>query len=225
MTEAEAYQTDTVVLGDKKVETSSYDRYKGVKGKTDRVAFISEKLIRAWRYYHRNTGFRMPTDATLQALLKTQLGEPEQRFGVTVFHYTTDEQGLLLDAKKCQGRVKLWSLSEGKYEELSTLHRQWPLLDKGWGEDQKDVLINCTDEKWQRMTYTPCPEAHWKTKEAWFKALKGKEKISIDKLKASIGRNLNDTEIYELLGAVPPGAAPGSTDHGGDVDLGDVIGD
>jgi len=218
--------TDEVTLGDKNVETSQFDRYKGAKGRTDRIAILSATLIRGYRHYHpgKSRSFRAPDTPEIAALVTEELGPPEQRFALTLFHYLTDNDGNLIDPTKCQGRVKTWAISEARYEELSNLHRSWPLLDLGWGSGQHDMLLACTEEQYQRMNFTPCPEAHWKKKESWYKALKEKEISAQPKVKMTLGRKMSDTEIMEMLGTALP-SQTGGTDNAGDVDLSDIVDD
>ena len=218
--------TDQVTLGDKNVETSQFDRYKGVKGRTDRIAILSATLIRGYRHYHpgKKRSFRAPSTPEVAKLVTDELGPPEQRFALVLFHYTTDDDGNLIDDSKCQGRVKTWAISEARYEELSGLHRSWPLLDGGFGEPQHDLQLKCTEEQYQRMNFTPCPEAHWKKKESWFKALKEKCQLAMPKAKLALGREMNDTEIMEMMGTSLP-SQTGSTENSGDVDLSDIMDD
>lgn len=215
---------DFVTLGDKKVETSNFDRYKGRKGVIDRVAIISAKLIRGYSYYYepKKTMFRAPLDPETLAFVKKTLGEPAQYFGLTLFHYHTDEEGNLISEEKLSGKIKTWKISETRYEELSALHKNWPLLDSGFGNPQSDLQIKCTEEQFQRMNFTPMPSAHWKQKEAWYKALKEKERKAQDKLQLALGRKMEDADIMALLGGTV-GVATGSVENAGDIDLSDVL--
>lgn len=215
---------DQVTFGDKNVETSQFDRYKGRKGMTDRFGILSPTLYRGWRYYHEKTktSFKAPTNPEVLAACRKAIGEPEQRFGLVLFQYTTDENGNLLDDSKCQGKVKLWAISESRYEEMSNLHRSWPLLDAGFGQPQVDLQFKCTEEQYQRGTFVPCPAAHWKSKQAWYDALKQKEAAALPRLKMTLGKSLSDLEIMELIGTVLP-SQTGGTDRAGDVDLSDIM--
>lgn len=216
---------DPVTFGDKNVETTQFERYRGVKGRTDRVALLSSKLQRSFSYFVTGTGrFRVPKDDDLRKMLRDQLGEPLQRFGLTLFHYLTDDAGALIDTEKLKGRVKLWLISEARYEELSGIHRNWPLLDQGFSEKQMDLQIVCSEEKFQRMTFTPFPEAQWKKKEAWYKALHKRELQAQEKVKVALGREFGRQEILDVLGA---STAPtqGTADNAGDIDLSDVADD
>lgn len=218
---------DSVTLGDKRVETSNFLRYKGRKDVTDRIAIVSSSLWRGWNYYYQNgnkkTLFRAPTDAETLKFCKQELGEPSQRFSLVVFHYQTDEEGNLLDESKLRGRLKIWALSETRYEELTALHKKWPLLDSGFGEKQVDISIHCSEEKFQKMTMTPCPEAFWKKQQAWYDALKSKSGKAEESAKKALGRELTNPEIMDLLGAPSNIDNPtAGKDSDGDLDLSDL---
>ena len=182
--------------------------------------------MRGYRHYHsgKRRSFRAPSTPEIAALVTEELGPPEQRFALSLFHYLTDDKGNLIDDKKCQGRVKTWAISESRYDELSGLHRSWPLLDGGFDKAQHDIQILCTEEQFQRMNFTPLPEAHWKKKEAWYNALKEKEKLAQAKVKMTLGRQLSDTEIMEMMQTALP-SQTGGTENAGDVDLSDIVDD
>lgn len=213
-----------VTFGDSNVETAQYDRYKGVKGRVDRIAIISSKLVRDWSYYHTGskTTIRQPESREMQELLRKSIGEAEQRFGLVLFQYLTDDAGNLLDDTKCQGKIRTWRISEARYEELSALSKSWPLLDGGFEAKQVDLIVRCTEEQYQRMQFTPAPTAHWKTKQSWYDALKSKESKALDKAKQALGKTLTDMEIMTLLGASVP-SQTGGTSHASDIDLSDVL--
>lgn len=220
---------DHVTLGDKTVETNQFDRYKGRLNVVDRIAILSTTLIRAYTYYYEGNGkkttFRIPTNAETLAFVKKTLGEPTQRFGLILFHYKTGDDGILLDETKCQGRPKLWVISEARYEELSNIHRQWPMLDAGVGAPQHDLQIKCSEEKFQRMNFTPCPTAHWKTNPKWYAALKERESKAQERLKLAMGRTMTDMEIMSLLGGTSAPNVTGAVGNSDELDLSDVIED
>lgn len=227
---AEDLKDMAVAFGDKRIETAQFDRYKGRLKVTDRVAVISSTLLRAWAYYYNSgknkTLFRAPTDPDTLALCKEVLGEPEQRFGMVLFHYLTDENGALLDTEKCRGKVKLWRISESRYEELSNLHKEWPLLNSGFDKPQCDIVINCSEEQYQRMTFTPTKEAFWKKKEAWYNTLIEREKRAQEKLKMVMGKTYTAQEIRALLGTASGGKnETGSIANVNDLELSDILDD
>lgn len=211
-----------VELGDKRVELSSFDRYKGRKGVTDCISIISSSLLRTFSHFASNKSFRCLSTPEKRACCCEGAGEPSQKFGLVLFKYATLDNGDLVDSSKCAGKVMLWIISEARYEELSALDKKWPLLDRGFAEKQHDLLIKCTEEQYQKMNFTPCPTAHWKSKEPWYKALKDKERKGRDKLKTAMGRQMTELEIMELLGVSIP-QQTGGTDKAGDIDLGNIL--
>jgi hypothetical protein len=225
---APAANGDQVTFGDRNVELSTFDRFKGAKGRTERFAIISKTLTRMWTFYYQGqnkqgTRFVAPTNAEVLQLCKKTLGEPEQRFGMVTFHYTTNELGELIDPSKLQGKFKPWLISENRFTELTDLHKNWTILDGGFTEKQVDILFKCTDDQYQKGTFTPTPTAHWKSKQAWYDHVKAKEPKVFESMKRYMGRRLSDMEIMALLGG---GAAtsPGSTDNAGSIDLSDIVG-
>lgn len=222
----DAVGIDTVGLADKNVETSLYERYKGRKGITDRVAILSATLSRTYTYFYegqnRKLTFRAPKPGAMLELVRAQLGEPAQKFGMVLFQYKTEDNGDLFDVSKCQGKPKPWVISESRYEELSNIHKNFPLMDGGWGEAQHDLLLTCTEENFQRMTFSPAKDSHWKKSEKWYEALKKVELKAKDKLKLAMGREMTDAEIMDLMGASGP-SQTGGVENSSDIDLSDVI--
>jgi len=219
---------EEVTLGDKRVEILSVDRYKGRKNIVDRVGIISSSLIRRLTFFHegasKKTTFIAPENPQTLELVKKQLGEPVQKFGLLLFHYVTDDKGALFDDTKLKGKIKAWPISETRYEELSGIHGKWPLMDAGFDQKSYDLEIKCTEEQFQRMSFTPCPESHWKKKQEWYKYIKDREPKAREYLLRAIGRKMTDAEILELLGAAIPSQTGGS-DRAGDIDISDITGD
>lgn len=222
-----AQKDDEVGLADKRVEVTTYDRYKGRLNEIDRVAILSTNLVRAYTHYNNAAPKGQPkvirclSTPEHRAVCCDALGEPTQRFGMVLFKYNVDAQGGLYDAEKLQGKLMFWSISETRYEELSTVHKAWPLLDGGQEAKQMDLMIRCTEESYQKMTFTPCPEAHWKKKELWYKTMKSREAKAKERLKSVLGKQMTEDEMKQMFNTgaplLPPTAAPG------DVDLSDVL--
>lgn len=214
---------ETVTLGDKTVETSAFDRYKGVAGQSDRLAILSGSLLRAYVHFFNDKGTKVIRCFSTQekkGLCCEKMGMSQQRFGLILYKYVTNDKGELAAPEKCQGKILLWAISENRYEELSNVHRNWPLLDGGETAKQHDLLVTCTETNFQRMNFTPLPEAHWKRKAEWYKILKAKAERASEKLRLVLGRKLNQSEIDELFGLKKsaPTAAPA-----GEVNLDDIL--
>ena len=221
------FQKEDVGFGDKNVETSQYRRYKGEAGRTDRIAFPIPNLKRAYVYWRniggQRQGFRQPAPGPLRDLVEKEFGLPEQRFGLVILRYGTDQDGEIIEPTKCKGQFYFWILSEARYSELSDTASKWPLLDKGFGEPQHDLIVKCTETRYQRMQFTPAPEAHWKQKEAWYNAIHRKAMAAFQNLDKVIGRDLPEEELRQLLGASSTPATPPTEGADDDLDLSEVL--
>lgn len=225
-TQTPATNDDSVItLGQPGVELSNFDRYVGRKNVTDRLAFVSSHVRRGWTYYINKQRILLPKDPKLQALLRQKEGEPRQEFVIVVFHYSTDEDGNFLPGteNKCAGKMKYWRWSEAKYGEYSDLNKKWPIMDTGrFDSPQHDLLIKCTEERYQRMTTTVDPVAHWKRNQRWYQALIEKRQKADAKIMSVLGFDKTEAELLEILGA--SGTNPTQTDDSaGAVDLSDVL--
>lgn len=215
-------EQNAVSLDDKSVELSLFERYKGKEDQTDRIVVVSKALLRGNSHWFNNRTFRCLTENPEKpAICCEKLGAPTQKFAMVVFHYTADKAGEITDSTKCQGVLKIWLLTESRYQELSGIHKQWPLLDGGFDRPQHDLLITCTEEQYQRMTIKPTATAHWKSKDTWYNAITQRVEKAKDHLGRSLGKKLPEKDVKEILGlsvpATPPTAAPG------DIDLTDIL--
>jgi hypothetical protein len=119
------------------------------------------------------------------------------------------------------GKIKLWVITDSRYGELTTIHKEFPLLDNGLENPQFDLLLKCTEEKFQRMTMTPTREAFWRKKKEWYDVMKAKEAKARPKLLKALGYDMSELEVMELLGvdAAPGGMSPTA----GEISVGDII--
>lgn len=224
-------QEEVFTLGDKRVETSAFDRYKGRKNEIDRIGIISKGLRKVYSHYYQAPGaqqgktFRCLSQPGKLAACCLKLGAPDQKFGLVLFKYKVNDDGTLLDPSKCSGNVLLWVISEARYTELTAIHNEWPLLDAGPQSPQHDLQLKCSEEQFQRMAFTPQKTAHWKSKEAWYQALKIKETLAVQALAKAMGRSMTEDEVNQLLGmsVSAVGRPTGGTDNAGDIDLDGVL--
>lgn len=221
---------DSVALGDKSVDIQTFDRYKGRKNVTDRVAILSATLLRSRTHYHEKgksgKTFKCITTAAKQGVCCKHMGDPDQKFGLVLFQYLTDEQGAMLTDEKLSGKVKLWVVSETRYSELATIHKEFPLMNAGFTEPQVDLMVKCTEEQFQRMSFTPCNKAFWKQKQSWFDAMIAKEAKARARLAKVMGADLSELEIMELLevdGGNPVTGGAGSTGDSLEIDVNDIL--
>lgn len=90
------------------------------------MGFICSNLFRALVHYIAGKGgFRCLCPRQKKKCCEQLQWEPDQRFGLILFQYLTDEEGNLIDEAKLLGRIKLWAVSEARYDESTAIHRKW----------------------------------------------------------------------------------------------------
>lgn len=203
---------DEVKFGDTNVEFLTLDKYRGRKGVTDRIALVSSGMLRGISHFAggdaKGKGGKMFICFTQKgqppAFCCVEKGQPKQYFALPVFHYVTDNEGNILVPEKCQGQLKVWRIPENRYKELSALASKWAILDSGFAAKQYDILTTTTDEDFQKMTFVPCPEAHWKSREGWYTHLSQKAKGARAAVADSLGQKLTEQAVRVLFGFKVP---------------------
>lgn len=225
---------NAVGFRDPSVEFSFLEKYKGHVGQKDRVAIVSQSLVRGFTHYVNQKKFICLSDGSETPRICCQtLNAPHQYFAALVWHYTTDpEANPISKEKPYLGKLKVWVLPESKYQELGSLDGQWPLTDRGWGKPQHDIIVTTTENTFQKMTFVPTPDAIWKVSgEALYKKIAEKAAQSKPQAVKALGAKLTEQEVMALLGKAPVGAAGPAFGElgaqvqstGTDIDLSDLL--
>lgn len=212
------YQED---VGFGEVQTATFPKYQGRKGVTDRVAVLSAKLKRSYSYYVEDGRTRFRVDKSPPEWITKRLGQPEQKFALVFFKYATDEDGELHQTDKLKGKIVIWVFSETKFDQIKAKFMRYPLMNDS--DEQKDLIISCTDAEWQKLDFDVADDAFWRSKPEWIEAL---NKLVDDALKRAdyyLGFRKTEDEIKQILGVVQGSGPAGAADD--DVDLGDVLAD
>lgn len=210
---------EEVGFGD--VQTSTFPKYQGIQGQTDRLAVLSSKLMRSYSYYVEEANTRFRVDQNPPEWLTKKLGPPEQKFALIFFRYTTDEDGEILTPDKLKGKVCIWIFSETKFDQVKDRFKRYPLMNGQ--EGQVDLRIGCTDSQWQKMDFDVESDAHWRSKPDWIEALNAKVEDARKRADFFLGARKSEDEIKQILGIMTGSSPAGASDE--DVDLGDVIAD
>lgn len=208
-----AHNVGTVEITDDSVTASEFDAYKGRKDVTDRLTILLPKRIQFGRvhyvdekgYYICLTGFKKQggqeiPQAPVQACCN-RLDMPQQRFSALVVHYDTTPKGQLVEPFGF--KLKVWRFGARTFEQIRAANEQWPL-------DQHDLMVKCTDDKYQRVEMQSCKNSiaaadpfikkYGKDLQDWVSAM-------LVKLPQTVGRRLDAAGWAELLGAAAPGVA------------------
>jgi len=208
-------------LSDETVKPFSVQLYGGKKGVTDRIALLSTDMVGARLHYKEHyficqskwkTAGGIET-CSEEAVCCKQLGEPRKRFIVPILKYATKQDGSpLTDIGAFQ--LMAWKFSEDKFILLRASNNDFPL-------DQFDILVTCTEERWQKLSIQVLPKTPMRRHEKWPKeyteAAEAFVESSKKKLPRLLGRKKTMTELLEILGLASPEAETTS-----DVPLADV---
>lgn len=201
----------TEVSFDSDIKFNKLDKFaKMKKDEVARIAFLladannQPRLRMSHVFYDDATkrSYLAPEDKAIYAKFMEKFGEPKIRFATIVAVYHTDLQGNPLSQSI---RLQAFVFGQDKFPDLKQLHKNWNLLSR-------DLMIQCKEEAFQKMTYSPTPDS-------WLGALpqllseKRAEALELfgKPLDFFLGRKLNQNEIAALLGmagAPMQGGAP-----------------
>lgn len=203
------YVTD---FGDESVRQYEFELFNGRLGVTDRIYIMRPKsIVKTRQHYNDKTKFILCNSTyvrqgemdvmTVEAECCKKLGNNNLRFAALIIRYHTDKAGQLIKPFVVP-ELRLWKFGVDKYLQLKAIAKEWPL-------DQHDLSINCSDEKFQKMTIGAMKNCIYKLPdfpadltlqfETWANA-------STPKIPRELGKTMTDKEILELLGVA--GAAP-----------------
>lgn len=182
------------------------EKYKGVKGETNRIGFPLAKRLRL-----ADTHYKDKHILCKKGVCCEKLGPPVKRIGMVLVQYKTDKTGKLLTP--LQWDVKTWVISGKKYEELRSINEENPLA-------LHDLKVTCIEEQYQQLKFVSCKEAAWAVNDEVKRQIMGAAEVVLGKV--YLGANLEGDELREFLGMDAVGAAAGS-DPTSDQDLDSIL--
>ena len=151
----EADMGDTgVIVADIGVKISKVpiEKYKASTQKVDRISFITKKVIAVKFHYIENVGSIICFGGKCCEIG----GSPTVRYLFPIAVYSTDNEGNI-SGKKVE--LRILSAGEDLYKSIMTINKG---SEMNGGIDHVDLLVTCTDDKYQKLTLTPCGAAVWR---------------------------------------------------------------
>lgn len=216
-------------LDDESVSKSDIEMYKGRRGVTDRIALIEPGHISQARvhfiptpqgaqagkfsgYLICNSEFATNSGGDVPVKLAPcceKLDVSRKRFGGLVCQFNTDTKGNVL--KPFGFSLRLWRFNVDTFVSLRQLHKEWNLKEH-------DLLVTCTDEVYQKNTFTICREsiiAMDDFKKAYGEQVAGWLSATLPRIDRMLGKRLSAVEWNEVLfgssAAVSVAAGPADT--------------
>lgn len=185
---------DDVGFDDASAGSVEFTKYAGVKGTTDRLAFVHLKpdgkiiVKKAQIHYVPGIGYFRSND-----FAKQKFGEPKTRYATIVGQYRTNKVGKV---ESLEGIVcKFYIFGDKKYVALKQANDMFPF-------DKHDILSTCTEEKFQQCTFQSCKEAAWSVKPEIKAAVLAQVEKLAPHLDNQLGRDLTVEQIKEKLGTL-----------------------
>lgn len=181
---------ETFAFDNEEIRSGMYDRYKGTKGTTDRLAIVYQDpkaMFAGVKCHYKDRYF-----VCKKGICCEKLGAPKWRVGAVIVKYATDKQGMI---KKPFGyELMPWSFGEQTYVKLKNVNSEFPLASH-------DIKVSCTNDEYQHLDITPCNEVIWTAKEELKGEVLEAAKPIWDFVKKTLASELSIEEIRELLSA------------------------
>lgn len=200
----------TFAFDNEEIRSGMYDRYKGTKGTTDRLAIVYQDpkaMFAGVKCHYKDRYF-----VCKKGLCCEKLGAPKWRVGAVVVKYATDKQGMI--KKPFSYELMPWSFGEQTYVKLKNVNSEFPLASH-------DIKVTCTNDEYQHLDITPCNEVIWTAKEEIKGEVLEAAKPIWDFVKKSLASELSVEEIKELLSV--DGGGSGGADPTSKLDLDKVL--
>lgn len=202
--------SEEVGFDDNTVNSFQFEKYKGKKGQTDRLAVVYCKdgkpvVRKAWTHFVEGVGYVIANDYS-----RSRFGEPQLRFATVVGQYATDKFGKIQQPfNESSVTVKFFIFGVKKYDLLRKANEEFPL-------DKHDLLVSCQEDKFQQLGFQSCKEAAWKLKPDVQKAVTAQVEKLVSYLEGQLGQKLTAEQIKEKLGESEAEVASDSTPNNAD---------
>lgn len=163
----------------------------------------SPRFVGCKRLYLEGVGYFVDNGPEFQRLVGGQAGK--MYAGTIIIVWPLDSRGKLDPARFAAGDCKVysWVMSADKYRVIQQNHNQFPL-------GQHDIMVSCTDTKFQKITVSPCRENLLRKLIEANKAdtvLAAARELAPD-MGTEIAHNLTIDQIREKLARAAGGGAP-----------------
>lgn len=135
-----------------KVSKVPIERYKASASKVDRISFLTKRVIPIKYHFIEGVGSVMCFHGKCCEIG----GVPQVRYLFPIAVYQTDAEGNISGNKV---ELKILSAGEDLYKSITTINKGTAQYG---GIDHGDMLVTCTDEKYQKISLTFAGPAVWR---------------------------------------------------------------
>lgn len=178
------------------IRGNSFEKYKGKKGETHRIAIIytdPKSMFVGAKTHFKDRYFICKKGKCCEIC-----GPAKWRVGAVIIKYATDKFGV--PKKPFSWELYPWVFGEQTYAKLKSTNSEFALATH-------DLKITCDNDEYQHINPTACQESIWTSKEDFKTLILGQAKPMWESLKRTIATDLGVEEINELLGLTTQGTA------------------
>jgi hypothetical protein len=181
-----------LVVGDigTKISRVPIEKYKASTTKTDRIGFVSKQVIGVKSHYIEDNGSVLCFGKKCCEVL----GLPQVRYLFPIVIYSTDNEGTIV-GKKIE--IKILTAGEDLYKSIITISRG--LATQG-GIDNADMLVTCTDDKFQKITLSPIGPAAWKKSGTIVQMVNDRWAADAEYAYMALARKVDEATFLKLVG-------------------------
>jgi hypothetical protein len=201
------------------------EKFKGETGRSYRLSFSwwpgmedgkpdldakTPKFVGAKRYYFEGVGYILATDPAMEKIAGSP---PRLSIATTVVVWPTNEDGEVDMARvgRLDFKVLPWIFSEDKYKSFTPIHREFHF-------GGADLTVNCSDSKFQKMTFGPCRtsllrqmmESDKKTAAKVLAHIIERTQAITARIQSEIGREMSMDKLREKLAGGGGGGGSGN---------------
>lgn len=202
-----------VVVGDigTKVSKVPIDKYKASTAKVDRISFLTKKVMAVKFHYIQDVGSIVCFGGKCCEIG----GTPQVRYLFPIAVYQTDSEGQI-SGKKVE--LKILAAGDDLYKSIMTINNG---TKQYGGIDHADLLVTCTDDKFQKISLTFAGPAVWRKYAPIAQFLSERWKKDGANAYMAVARKCDEAALMKLMGldAESESSAPASFDTTQNADL------
>lgn len=181
-----------VIIADIGVKVSKVpiERYKASTQKTDRISFLTNKVIAIKFHYIEGVGSIICFSGKCCELS----GMPQVRYLFPIAVYPTNNEGTIYGNTV---ELKILSVGDDMYKTIITINKS---VAAHGGISHIDMLVTCTDDKFQKITLAPCDKATWRKYPQVAEFLSNKWKKDGANAYMAVARKMDEASLLKLMG-------------------------
>lgn len=172
-----------------KVSRVPIDKYKASASKIDRIGFLLNKVIPIKMHYIEGVG----SIICFHGKCCEVAGTPMVRYLFPIVVYTTDSDGNICGSKIS---LQMLSLGEDAYKTIITINKSCAAMG---GMDHVDLLVTCTDETYQKMTFVQAGPAVWRQYASIANFLREKWMQDGSKSYMAVARKMDEETFLKMM--------------------------